>query len=79
MQEEVDRLVNDMQNCSLSCNEEASVSAEISNALHLNMNGVQNAKQPKQGSKSSSGKDFMYQIHQKGKQTGTVRGNNNMI
>jgi len=75
MQEEVDRLVNDMQNCSLTYNEEASANAEIPNTLHLNMNSVQDAKQSKQGSKNLNGKDSSYQIQQKGKQIGTVKGN----
>lgn len=75
-QEEAD-LVNDMQNCSLTYNEEAS--AESPNSLHLNTNSVQNVKQLKQGPKNSSGKDSSYQIQQKGKQTGTVKGNNNKI
>lgn len=69
MQEELDHLVNDMQNCSLTYNEGANASAEIPNAS--NMNGVQNATQgPK------NGKDSLYQIQQKGKQTGIVKGNN---
>lgn len=76
MQEEVDRLVNDMQNCSLTYNEGANTNADIPNALHLNMN---NAKQSKQGPKNSSGKDSSYQVQQRGKQTGTVKGNNNKI
>lgn len=78
MQEEVDHLVNDMQNCSLTYNEGASGSVEIPNALHLNMNRVQNAKQSKQELRNSNERDFSYQIQQKGKQTGTFKGNNNI-
>ncbi|XP_011871005.1 PREDICTED: uncharacterized protein LOC105563739 isoform X2 [Vollenhovia emeryi] len=73
-QEDVDRLVNDMQNCSLACNEGADVSAEISNASHLNTNNVRNARQPKQGPKNLNGNDS-YQTQPKGRQTGTVKGN----
>ncbi|KAL6257366.1 hypothetical protein P5V15_010939 [Pogonomyrmex californicus] len=73
MQEEADRLVNDMQNCSLTCNEAAGISAEISNVPYSNMNGVQ--KPPKQGSKNSSEKNSSYYIQQKGKQIGTVKAN----
>ncbi|XP_028048898.1 uncharacterized protein LOC105834586 isoform X2 [Monomorium pharaonis] len=74
MQEEIDRLVNDMQKCSLTCNEGATVNAEIPNALHINMNSMQNANQSKQG-KNLNGKDSTYQVPQKGKQTATIKGN----
>lgn len=77
MQEEIDHLANDMQNCSLTCNEGANAIAEMPNAL--NMNSVQNAKQSKQGLKNLNAKDSSYQIQQKGKQTGTVKGNYNKI
>ncbi|XP_024869249.1 uncharacterized protein LOC112452984 isoform X2 [Temnothorax curvispinosus] len=73
MQEEIDRLVNDMQNCSLTYNEGPSANAETPKVLHLN--SVQNAKQSKQGPKNLNGKDSTYQIQQKGKQTGTVKVN----
>ncbi|KYM96315.1 UDP-N-acetylglucosamine transferase subunit ALG13 like protein [Cyphomyrmex costatus] len=72
MQEEVDRLVNDMQNCSL--NDRPNISAEIPNTSHVNTNCVQSINQAKQGPRNSSGKDSHY-IQQKGKQTGTVKGN----
>lgn len=75
VQEEVNHLVNDMQNYSLTYNEGANVSVERPNASHSNTNNEQNTKQTKQGPKSSSGKDS-YQIQQKGKQTGAVKGNN---
>lgn len=75
-QEEPD-FVNDMQNYSLTYNEGAS--AESPTSLHLNTNSTQNIKQSKQGPKNSSGKDSSYQIQQKGKQTGTVKGSNNKI
>lgn len=73
-QEEIN-FVNDMQNCSLTCNEGANV--ESPNSLHLNANSVQ--KQSKQGPKNSNGKDSSHQIQQKGKQTGTVKGDNNNL
>jgi len=45
IQEEVYRLINDMQNCSLTYNEASSTCDEIPDALHMNMNCVQKAKQ----------------------------------
>jgi len=75
MREEVDRLVNDMQNSSLN---EGS-NAEIPNASHVNTNSVQSTNQSKQGSRNLSEKDFSHPIQQKGKQTGTVKGNNSKI
>ncbi|XP_011055687.1 PREDICTED: enhancer of mRNA-decapping protein 1-like [Acromyrmex echinatior] len=73
MREEVDRLVNDMQNSSL--NEGSNASAEIPNASHVNMNNMQSTNQSKQGSRNLSGKDSSHPIQQKGKQTGTIKGN----
>lgn len=73
MQEEIDRLANDMQNCSLTCNEGANAIEQMPNAL----NSVQNGKQSKQGLKNSNGKDSSYQSQQKGKQI--VKGNNSKI
>lgn len=60
-----------MQNCSLTCNEEAS----IPNTSHSN-EIVPNTRLPKQGLKNLNGKDFSCQASQKGKQTGTAKGNN---
>ena len=77
MREEVDRLVNDMQNSSL--NEGSNASAEIPNASHVNTNSVQSTNQSKQGPRNLSGKDSSHPIQQKGKQTGTVKGNNSKI
>lgn len=45
IQEEVYHLINDMQSCSLTYDEETSTCDEIPDALHMNMNCVQQAKQ----------------------------------
>lgn len=74
MQEEMEHLVNGMQNCSLTYSEGAGANDDISNTSHQSMNSAQNARQPKQGLKSLSGKDPSYQVAQKGKQTGTAKG-----
>lgn len=74
-QEEMEHFVNGMQNCSLTYSEGAGANDEISNTSHWSMNGAQHAGQPKQGLKSWSGKDSSYQVAQKGKQTGTAKGN----
>jgi len=71
--QDVDRIVNGMQNCSLTCNEEASI--EIPSTSNSNNNSVPNARLPKQGLKNLNGKDSSYQAPQKGKQTGTAKGN----
>lgn len=77
MQDEMEHFVNGMQNCSLTYSEGTGISDETSNTSHWNMNGAQNTGQPKQGSRSLSGKDSSYQIVQKGKQTGTAKGTGN--
>ncbi|XP_012220948.1 uncharacterized protein [Linepithema humile] len=73
MPEEVDRIVNGMQNCSLTYNEGAS--NEIPNTSYSNNTSVPNARLPKQGSKNLNGKDSSCQASQKGKQTATAKGN----
>lgn len=74
-QDEMEHFVNGMQNCSITYSEGTSASDETSNTSHWSMNGAQNIGHPKQGSRSLSGKDSSYQIVQKGKQTGTAKGN----
>lgn len=74
VQEEVDHLVTDMQNCSLTYNEGGNAIAEIPN-MQLNTSNIQHTKQPKQGPKNLNEKESSYQIQQKGKQTGTIKGN----
>lgn len=74
MQEEADCIVNGMQNCLLTCNEGLNVEMPP-NTLYPNSNSVPNARLLKQGLKNLNGKDSSYQALQKGKQTGTVKGN----
>ncbi|XP_070153573.1 putative uncharacterized protein DDB_G0291608 isoform X1 [Polyergus mexicanus] len=78
-QEEMEHLVKGMQNCSLTYSEGASANDDISNTSYQSMNSAQNARQPKQGLKSLSGKDPSYQVAQKGKQTGTAKGTGNRM
>ncbi|XP_029155289.1 putative uncharacterized protein DDB_G0285119 isoform X2 [Nylanderia fulva] len=76
-QDEMDHFVNGMQNCSLTYNEGTGANDEASSTSHWSMNGAQNTGQPKQGSKSLSGKEPSYQVVQKGKQPGTAKGMGN--
>lgn len=77
MQEEMEHLVNGMQNCTLTYSEGTAANDDISNTSHRNISGAQNARQPKQELKSLNGKDSSYQVAQKGKQSGIVKGSKN--
>jgi len=69
VEENVDGLVNEIQNCSLY--DGADANGEISKTSGTS--DAQNGKQFKQGSLKSNGKDS-YQIVQKTKQSGTTKG-----
>lgn len=75
MPEEMEHLANGMQNCSLTYSEGPAINDDIPNTSHRSISGAQNVRQPKQELKSLNGKDPLYQVGQKGKQTGTAKGN----
>ncbi|XP_019884691.1 OTU domain-containing protein 4 isoform X2 [Camponotus floridanus] len=77
MPEEMEHLANGMQNCSLTYSEGPAANDDISNTSHRSISGAQNARQPKQELKSLNGKDPLYQVGQKGKQSGTAKGTGN--